>query len=254
MNTWTICQKELHSYFRSPIAYVVMTIYALITGYFTWIGVTAFMFQSVTLAAQGQSMPMNVNDMVIRNVLSNTAVIGLFLIPAISMRLFAEEKRSGTIELLVTSPVHDLEIIGGKWLAALLLFLAMLGITLVDMAVLFIYGQPDWRPMAAGFLGLILFGGTLLAIGTFISSCTKNQIVAAAVSFAAGLMLWVLEWSSQFGSSTVGKVLAYLSVLSHFDSFSRGVIDSKDVIYYISMIALGLFLTARSMESMRWKA
>jgi ABC-2 type transport system permease protein len=181
-------------------------------------------------------------------------VIGLFLIPMITMRLFAEEKRSGTIELLVTSPITDLEIIVGKWLAAMVLYLAMLGITFLNMLVLFIYGKPDWRPMAVGYLGLLLLSGSLLAIGTFVSTWTKNQIVAGAAGFGLCLLLWVLEWASSFSSSVAGRVASYISVLSHFDSFSRGVLDSKDIIFYISMIVFGLFLTARSMESMRWRA
>jgi ABC-2 type transport system permease protein len=130
----------------------------------------------------------------------------------------------------------------------------MLGITLISMAMLFIYGKPDWRPLLVGYLGLLLQGGTLLALGTFISTTTKNQIVAGVGGFGVCLLLWVLDWMSSFQDSAVGKVVSYLSVLQHFDSFSKGVFDLKDVIYYVSAIFIGLFLTARSLEAFRWRS
>jgi ABC-2 type transport system permease protein len=254
MNTLTICRKELSSYFRSPIAYGVMAFFAIITGFFFYSGVRLFVVQQVRMSMMGQSVPLNVDEWVVRNVLQNIAVIGLFVIPMITMRLFAEEKGAGTIELLVTSPIRDSEIIVGKWLAALILYACMLGLSLINMGVLFAYGKPDWRPMMIGYLGLVLQGGCLLAIGTWISTWSKKQIVAGVAGFAICLLLWVLEWVSSFESSTTLQVLAYMSVLSHFDTFSRGVLDLKDAVYYLTMIALGLFLTARSMESMRWRA
>jgi len=254
MNTLTICRKELNSYFRSPIAYGVMAFFALISGYFFYVAVVYFMQMSIQSAMSGQSQPMSVNESVIRPLFSNISVIGLFVIPMITMRLFAEEKRTGTIELLITSPVTDLEIILGKWLAALGLYASILGVTVLSMATLFMYGKPDWRPVAVGYLGLLLQGGCLLAIGTFISTCTRNQIVAGVAGFSVCLMLWVLDWLSSFQDSVGAKVMAYLSVLQHFDSFSKGVLDSKDIIYYLSAIFIGLFLTARSLESLRWRA
>lgn len=254
MNTLTICRKELNSYFRSPIAYGVMAFFGLISGYFFYVAIVFFVQASIQSSITGQSQPMSVNEQVIRPIFSNISVIGLFLIPMITMRLFAEEKRSGTIELLVTSPIHDLEIIMGKWLAAMVLYIVMLGVSLLSMATLFAYGQPDWRPMAVGYLGLLLQGGCLLAIGTFISTCTKNQIVAGVAGFSVCLLLWVLDWMSSFQDSVSAKAISYLSVLQHFDSFSKGVLDSKDIIYYISAIFVGLFLTARSLESLRWRA
>jgi ABC-2 type transport system permease protein len=254
MNTFTICRKELNSYFRSPIAYGVMAFFGLISGYFFYVAIVFFVQASIQSSIQGQGQPMSVNEQVIRPIFSNISVIGLFLIPMITMRLFAEEKRTGTIELLVTSPIRDLEIIMGKWLAAMALYAVMLGVSLVSMATLFLYGRPDWRPMAVGYLGLLLQGGCLLAIGTFISTCTKNQIVAGVAGFSVCLLLWVLDWMSSFQDSVSAKAISYLSVLQHFDSFSKGVLDSKDIIYYVSAIFVGLFLTARSLESLRWRA
>jgi ABC-2 type transport system permease protein len=254
MNVWTICRRELSSYFRSPIAYGVMTIFALVAGFFFYLATLAFVQQSVQSAMMGQSVPMNVNEYVVGPVLGNLSVIFLFLVPLITMRLFAEERRSGTMELLVTSPIRDIEIILGKWLAALVLFAALISISLVNMLTLFAYGTPDWHPMAVAFLGLLLQGGCILSIGMFASSLTKNQIVAGAVGFGICLLLFVLDWVSQFENSPLFQVLGYLGFATHYQSFARGIIDSKDVVYYISMIVLGLFLTARSMESMRWRA
>jgi len=184
----------------------------------------------------------------------NISVIGLFLIPLVTMRLFAEEKRSGTIELLMTSPVRDIEIILGKWLAALVLYASILGISALNLAFLFAHGKPDWKPILAGYLGLLLQGGALLAVGTFISTTTRNQIIAGGATFAACLLLWILDWVSAYETATWAKVMSYLSVVTHFDSFAKGVIDTKDVVFYLSVIFFGLFLTARSMESLRWRA
>ena len=185
--------------------------------------------------------------------LSNVSVIGLFFIPMITMRLFAEEKRTGTIELLATSPIRDIEVIIGKWLAAVILYAAMLGLTAINFAFLFKYGNPDWKPLAIGYLGLLLQAGGLLAIGTFLSTLTKNQIIAGAATFGVCLLLWVLEWASGYETATWAVVLRYMSVVWHFESFSRGVLDIKDAIFYVTVIFLGLFFTARSMESLRWR-
>jgi ABC-2 type transport system permease protein len=136
----------------------------------------------------------------------------------------------------------------------MVMYAALLGLILINLITLYAYGTPDWRPMMVGFLGLLLQGGAFLAIGIFISSMTKNQIVAGVAGFCVFLLLWVLDWVTSFGDSALTKVIGYISVISHFESFAKGVIDTKDVIYYVSMIALGLFLTARSMDSMRWRA
>jgi ABC-2 type transport system permease protein len=183
----------------------------------------------------------------------NVGVISLFLIPMITMRLFAEEKRSGTLELLITSPVRDYEIVVGKWLGALVMYTCILALTAVNLSVLFLFGSPDWRPIATGFAGMLLQGGCLLALGTFISNTTRNQIMAGAMTFGVSLLMWTFDWFTGFKSDAWAKVLAYLSLTAHFESFSKGVIDSKDVIFYVSVIVLGLFLTTRSLESLRWR-
>ena len=253
-NAWIICRKELSSYFVSPIAYVLLALWAFIFGYFFWVEVGGFMKYSSEMMMQGQMYPMNLNEQIIRPLLQNVAVIGLFFVPMITMRLFAEEKRSGTIELLVTTPVRDLEIIVGKWMAAMSLYCCMLLFTVVHFLFLFKYGNPDWKPMAIAYLGLLLEAGVMLAIGEFISSITKNQIIAGASTFAVLILLWVLGWVSSYESATWATVLSYMSLTTHSESFMRGVIDSKDAIFYVTVIFLGLFFTARSLDSLRWRA
>ena len=253
-NILVICRKEMNSYFASPIAYLLLTMFAVIFGFFFWNSLGYFVLMGMESQMRGQAFPMNLNEEVIRPLLSNASVIGLFFIPMITMRLFAEEKRNGTIELLTTSPVSDIEIILGKWLAALGLYACLLLFTALNFAFLFKYGHPDWKPLVIGYLGLLLQAGGLLAIGTFISTLTKNQIIAGAATFGVCLLLWVLEWVSGSETATWAQVLAYMSVITHFESFSKGVLDSKDAIFYLSLIFLGLFLTARSMESLRWRS
>jgi ABC-2 type transport system permease protein len=177
----------------------------------------------------------------------------LFLFPLITMRTYSEEKRSGTIELLLTSPITDIEIILGKFLGAMLLYAAMLAITTIHIAILFIYGNPEWKPIVTGYLGLLLMGGCFLSVGLFISSLTKNQIVAAMATFAVFLMLWVINWIGQFVGPTMQSVLAYLSLTEHYDDFAKGIVDTKHLIYYASFMAFGLFLTAKSVDSERWR-
>lgn len=251
---WVITEKEIKSYFSSPIAYGLMAFFAALSGFFFYAATAFFVERGMEAQMSGRQFPMNVNEWVIRPLLTNISVIGLFLIPMITMRLFAEEKSTGTMELLLTSPVTDLEIIVGKWLAALILYASILGISALQIAILFLYGRPDWKPVLVGYLGLLLQGGCLLAIGSFISTLTKKQIIAGGGTFAACLLLWVMDWVSAYNPSSFGKVISYLSVVAHFEPFSKGVLDTKDIIFYVSMIFFGLFLTSRAMESLRWRA
>jgi ABC-2 type transport system permease protein len=250
-NIAAIAQKELRSYFASPIGYIIIGLFALLFGYFFFIYVSLFVRQSLQMQQFGT--PMNVNEQVVRYVLQNSAVIILFVMPMITMRTYSEEKRSGTIELLLTSPITDFQIIMGKFLGALGLYAAILGVTLIYMAVLFIYGNPEWRPIVAGYLGLLLMGGCFLSVGLLISSVTKNQIVAGFLTFAVFLMLWIIGWIGDASGPTTQTIVSYLSITEHFDDFSKGIIDSKHVIYYLSFITFGLFLTAKSVDSERWR-
>src|SRR5437667_9868184 len=253
-NVWIIWRKELRSYFVSPIAYLLLTMFAAVSAFFFWIFLRGFVEYAMEMQMRGEMFLMNINEQVIRPLLSNASVIGLFFIPMITMRLFAEEKRTGTIELLATSPVSDAEIIIGKWLAAMTLYACMLLFSALNFAFLFKYGNPDWKPLVIGYLGLLLQAGGLLAIGTFISALTKNQIVAGGATFGVCLLLWILPWVGAYETATWAKVLSYISVTTHSETFAKGVIDSRDAIYYVTLIFLGLFFTGRSLEALRWRS
>lgn len=250
-NLLAIAHKELRSYFSSPMAYIIIGFFALPFGVFFYLYLDAFVRQGLQMAQMGG--PMNINQQMIRYVLQNASVIILFIMPMITMRTYSEEKRSGTIELLLTSPVTDLEIILGKFFGALGLYVAMLVVTMLYVAILFVYGNPEWRPLVAAYLGLLLMGGAFLSIGLLISSMTNNQIVAGIISFIVFLMLWIVGWFADTAGPTMGAVTRYLSITEHFDDFSKGIIDTKHVIYYLSLITLGLFLTAKSVDSERWR-
>ena len=253
-NVLLICFKEFKGYFVSPIAYAVMALFALIFGFGFYTATRDMVQMGFRAMAMGQQQPMSVNDMVIRPLLGFAGTIALFLIPMITMRLVAEEKKTGTIELLMTSPVKDAEIIMGKWLGAVLLYLCVLGMSVLNIGMLFLWSKPDWKPLLVAYLGLLLQGGALLALGTLISTWTKNQIVAGGVTFFVSLLLWLLSWFTAFDSGGFASVINYLSIVTHMDNFSKGVIDSKDLVFYISMIFFFLFVTKRSMESLRWRA
>ena len=253
-NVLVIWRKEIKSYFASPIAYMLMAFFGLIFGFGFFTATRDFVRFSFQSQMMGQSMPMNVNEQIVRPLLGFASTVALFLVPLITMRLFAEEKRTGTIELLMTSPIRDWEIILGKWAAAMWLYLCILAMSAINVALLFAWGKPDWKPILVGYLGLLLQGGCLLAVGAFISTTTKNQIIAAGVTFFVCLLLWLLSWFTAFDTAGASQVVNYLSIVTHFENFSKGVLDSKDVIFYLSMIFFGLFITSRSMESLRWRA
>jgi ABC-2 type transport system permease protein len=253
-NILAIAGKELKGYFASPIAYVVIGLYALPFGLMFYSIVSYFEQQSMRMAAMGAGTPpVNINEQLIRPAFLNVMVIFLFVLPMITMRTYSEEKRSGTIELLLTSPLTDFQIIMGKFLGAMGLYCAMVAITLIHVGLLFWAGNPEWIPIATTYVGLLLMGGCFISIGMFISSLTKNQIVAVMGTFTVFLMLWVINWIASFMGPTGQAVLNYMSITDHLDDFTRGVIDTKHVVYYISFIAFGLFLTARSVDTERWK-
>ena len=252
-NVLAIATKEFRSYFASPIAYILIGLFSLLFGWFFYVFLMAFVQQSEQMMQFGGGGGANVNQMMIRGLFQNTAVIILFVMPMITMRTYSEEKRSGTIELLLTSPVTDVEIILGKFLGALALYGAMLIVTMLYIAILFRIGNPEWRPIIAGYLGLLLMGGCFLSVGLFISSLTKNQIVAGFLTFATFLMFWIINWMGESSGPTTRDVLNYLSITEHFDDFSRGIIDTKHLVYYLSFITFGLFLTAKSVDSERWR-
>ncbi len=250
-NVVAITQKELKSYFASPIAYFVIGLFALFYGYFFAVMMQWFVRNS--MGQMGGPQSMNINQDMLRPVLQNVTVLLLFILPAITMRTFSEERRSGTIELLLTSPLTDLQIILGKFFGALSLYAMMLAVTLVHMGILFLYGNPEWKPIATSYLGLMLLGGSFLAVGLFISTLTMNQIVSYILTFSVFLLLWVISWIGSISSGMLTDVTTYLSIIEHFDDFSKGVIDTSHIIYYLSLISFGLFLTSKSVDTERWR-
>jgi ABC-2 type transport system permease protein len=251
---WAIFKKEMRLYFTSPVAWVVFTIFLLIAGYFFY-----SIFAFFTLASMQSMMnpqmgrDLNVTDSVMRPLFSNVSVILLLLLPLVTMRLFAEERRAGTIELLLTYPVRDGAVLAGKYLAAFALYAIMIALTLLYPLIVVYFARLEWGPIFTGYLGLLLMGATFIAVGVFASSLTENQIVAAITTFGALLIFWILGWSADYAGGTAGKVLQFLSILEHNDSFSKGVLDTKDVLYYLNFTLLALFLTLRSLEARRWK-
>jgi ABC-2 type transport system permease protein len=210
--------------------------------------------QSMQMSQMGMGPgQVNVNQALIRPLILQISVVTLFVLPMITMRTYSEEKRSGTIELLLTSPVSDLEIILGKFLGALGLYAMMLLVTVPTITLLFWYGDPDWKPVVTSYLGLLLLGGSFISYGLFISSLTKNQIVAGVLTFCTLLMLLLVSWMQDFAGPVGQSVISALAVFEHFEDFSKGVIDTKHLVYYASVITFGLFLTAKSVDSERWR-
>jgi ABC-2 type transport system permease protein len=254
-NVLAIANKELRSYFAGPIAYIAIGLWALLYGYFFIAILQFFVRQSMQMGQMGMGGPqsMNINQQLIRPLLQNVTIMILFVMPMVTMRTYSEEKRSGTIELLLTSPLTDFQIIMGKFLGAMALYALMLAVTTIHIALLFIYGRPELKPILTAYLGLFLLGGCFISLGLLISSLTKNQIVAGMLTFAVFLLLWIITWIGSFSGPTVDQLTQYLSIIDHLEDFSKGVIDTKHLIYYVSFITFGLFLTAKSVDSERWR-
>ncbi len=260
-NIGAIIQKEWHHYFGSPIAWVGLFVWTMLFGIFFYFGFTFFLEQSMRMAQQQMQYPgggpnLSLNEYLIQPVLQNMAVVALFMAPMLTMRLFAEEKRQGTIELLATSPLSDLQVVLGKFLAAAGLYLLMILAGLVNVALMWTYtdNPPEWKPVVAGAAGLFLLGSSFLAMGTFVSTLTRNQIVAGILSFCLFLGMWTLGWADSPTAGPVMQVVAYLGVTTHLEGLAKGVLDLKDVVFYLSVIVFGLFLAHQSVESQRWRA
>ncbi len=254
-NVLAIWQREMKAYFVSPVAYVVLTVFLFLSGFFFY-GILTAVVQNTMMQSQfGQgAQPINVPEIVCRSFFGTTSVVLLFMIPMMTMGLFAEEKKRGTIELLLTTPVGNFQAMMGKYLASLTFLIVMFLGTGVTISALFIYGQPEVKPILGTYLGLLLYGAALLAVGLFISTLTENQIVAGLITFGVILVLWLIESFSAGAQGVAKDVLTYLSVIGHLDDFIKGVIDTSHIIYYITFAFVGLFLTYRSLESMRWKS
>lgn len=255
-NALAIAGKELRSYFVSPIAYVVLTGFLLLGGWFFFNLLSRFNFLLSIYSAMRNpeaQMRLNLNEFVITPLLHNLSVVLVILIPMITMRTFAEEKRAGTYELLMTSPLSVTEIVAGKFLGVLGFLLVMIGLTGIYPLILLAYGNPEMGVIAAGYLGLLLLAIAFATVGLLTSSFTDNQIIAAVSCLVVLLLFYVIAWPAETAGATLGAVLKYLSLTEHFGEMVKGVIDTKDLTYFVSVILLAVFLTHRSIESMRWR-
>jgi ABC-2 type transport system permease protein len=247
---YAVYRKEMGHYFVSPIAYVVVAMFLFVSAYFFNLYVREIVEQSFGMPAD-----FDAPAQVLRAFLGLLALLSLFLMPMVTMGLFAEERKRGTMELLMTSPIREIDIVLGKFLASLTLFAVMLLPTALYVAYIWLHTDPraPLRVMLSGYLGIVLFGGCLLALGLFISSLTENQLIAGALTFGLFLLLWALDFGSRGAESAVGQTVQYLSVIDHFEDFTRGIIDTSGLVYYLSFIVFFIFLTVRSIDSLRWR-
>jgi len=253
-NIWAICKKEIKTYFTSPIAYVVITVFLVLIGFFFYSLIWWFNSQSLQMAQnQYYYQQLNINQMVYSPLFHNMSIILLLMVPLLTMRLFSEEKKRQTDELLFTSPISVNQIILGKYFASLFVLLVMLFLTGILSIFVFSYGNPEIAPILSGYLGIFLVGAAFLAVGIFFSSVTENQIVSAILTFGALLLFWILNWASYSAGGMWKGVLNYLSFFQHFDDMTRGILDTTDLVYYLSFIFLGLFLTHSVIQSRRWR-
>ena len=243
---FAVMRKEWKTYLITPAAYVVVALFAFVSAFFFYNMLAVFVMQSLNGGFGGGNL--NVNVQVLQPLMFDIGITLLFLLPMVTMRQYAEKANSGTMELLKTAPIRRMDVILGKFFAALGLLIVLLIITGFYVGVVAHYGAPDLRAAAISLLDLLLLGGAFLAIGLLISSFTKSQVVAGVITFVLFLVLWIADWPVAYSSGTAAHVIAYLSVTSHLQNFTQGILDLKDVIFYLSLIVAGLFLTARRME------
>jgi ABC-2 type transport system permease protein len=257
-NIFVIAERDFKSYFISPIAYVVLTIFILLSGFFFSLILGNMVEMSSMRAMQSAQggQPPDAIDMpgeVSRAFLNVVSSIMLFIFPMITMALFSEEKKRGTIELLLTAPITDLQVVLGKFFAAAAFYGVLLLTTVVEMGILYMYSSPATGPILSAYLGILLYGLAVLAIGMFISTLTENQIIAAVLSFGTILMFMLVDAFARSAGESVKAVLTYVSIIGHLNDFLTGIVSTSHVIYYASVILIGLFLTYRSLDSLRWR-
>lgn len=254
-NIGAIVRKEWSHYFGSPIAYVALFVWNALFSIFFLFALDYYVRASMQGGGQMGGPQPNLNEWIFRGVLMNMSVVALFVTPMLTMRLFAEEQRQGTWELLATSPLTDWQIVLGKFFGAASLYSLMILTSLLNFVLVSYYAdpRPEWKPVATGALALWLLGSCFLALGAFISTVTRNQIVAGILSFCLFLGIWTLGWLQDPTSSAPVRALGYLGVTNHMEDLVKGVVDTKDIIFYLSFIGFGLFLTQQSVESRRWR-
>lgn len=252
-NILAIWQREMKSYFVSPVAYVVLTIFLVLSGLFFSANLEEIIRYTLSRAQMEQSGPIDVPAYVAQSLFDTLTIVLLFLIPMLTMRLFAEEKKQKTLELLLTAPISNLQTVLGKYLAGVTFFVILLAAVGFTISPLFIYGQPDVMPIFSAYLGLFLYGAALLALGLFISTLTENQIIAVVITFGVSLIFLMFGVFSSSATGAVRDAINYMSIINHLEDFIKGVIDTSHVIYYLTFTFVWLFLAYRSLESMRWR-
>jgi ABC-2 type transport system permease protein len=250
----SVYRKELYCLFALPVFYAVAFTFLVIAGYFFYSAIVYYNLLSFQ-AAQNPMMAkqMNLMEMVLRPFFFDLSIVLLLISPLLTMRLYAEERKTGTMELLLTYPLPDRSIILAKFAAVVSAFAVIMAGTLPGIFLLSYLANPVWKPILCGYLGIMLLGCSFMSLGIFTSSLTQNQIIAAVLSFGALLMLWVIGWAKSYVGSTMGEVIDYLSIIKHFDTFAKGILDSRDLLYYLIFIVFFLFLTLRQMATYRWR-
>ncbi|MEE9239694.1 MAG: ABC transporter permease subunit [bacterium] len=255
-NVWLVSRRELASFFFSPIAYVVLGAWSLILGVFysgSFLNYALISMQIMRNPRAAQQLNLTPTSAILGPVFSSTTVILLFVTPLLTMRLFSEEKKQGTMELILTYPVRDGEILMGKYLSALLMYVLMLVLTLIYPVILSAFVEVEWPVVGAGYLGMLLMGSAFLSIGLFASSLTSNQIVSAMVAFMVLLVSFILDFLAASAGEVFGAVLRHLSMGIHLRNFIQGIVDTRDVIFLLNVNILCLFLTMRSLEYYKWR-
>ena len=276
---WAIAAREVRTYFTSPLAYVVIGVFLALSGYIFWVSLVRYSDLCLRFGSNPYFLnQLNVNDLVIRPLFGSIGVIFLLMMPAISMRLLSEERKSGTAELLFTCPVTTTQVVVGKFLGAAVLPAAMLAITVTYPLIITTKASPDLLPTLAGYFGVLLMGLSILSIGVLISAMTENQIIAAVGAFGVNLLLWAISWAADAARAvtlagllnrvslglweklglgldgpTLGDLLSRLSVTEHFQDFRKGIVDTEHIVFYLSAMFLALFLTQRVVESRSWR-
>ena len=243
MEFLVVCRRELRSYFTSYIAYILLAVFLLLSGYFFYSDLIFFVLFG------GYVLPTGLWQFVFLDM----RLCLLLVLPLITMRLFAEEKKLGTIELLWTYPVRDGEIVAGKFLACWLFFLVMLLLTAINPVIFYQFYQFDVGPLLAAYLGIFLLGTAFIACGLFVSSLTENQVVSAMATYGILVFFWFMTWNEEAASQSILQAMLRLSLFDRFYNFSRGVIDTRDVAYFVLFSMFFLFLTLQSLGVRKWR-
>ncbi len=251
---WIICKKELKSFFYSPVFYIITAFFLLVSGFFFYNILAWVNMQTMRMMQYQYGMErINVNQLLYEPFFNNLTIILMFLLPLLTMRLFADEKKMRTDELLFTAPVTTWHLILGKYLATMIIYFLILFLTATFSVFVFLNGNPELTPLLTAYLGIFLIGAVFIAIGVFASSLTENQVIAAAISFSSILLIWVLSWVGSSSNSLLVKFLSELSFFSHFQNLVKGVIELKDLIYYLSFSFFALYLTYTVFEFRKWR-